>query len=306
MTATVTQDYAEHPTELDAELAACGILYMQDVSLEKRLCDLTNQYVVQWNKLVTETVPTDVWVRAAHIKAMAKHARQTIFVLDADESGLARVQAYAYRTIEGEGQGTWEKGCVDPISTPKAVQVLQDLIGEGILPIVLVLRWRELGNHFQVITYDPERYAFYSSQPMVMAQRRNTIYSRFGWVQLDYSLTNPELKAKLASTQLRAIRKAAKDKIKVGKITRLSHQSKGRIKKADQSLRLGSVLDSVDLTLEQKGSTGQVHGADTDTIGETLAQPETHKEVMVDDGTCVAEEDKVAPGDMGMGGCTTR
>jgi len=42
-------------------------------------------------------VPMHFWVRPAHIKAMAMHARETVYVLDVQDSGRAWMQAYAYQ-----------------------------------------------------------------------------------------------------------------------------------------------------------------------------------------------------------------
>ncbi|KAG2970568.1 hypothetical protein PC118_g16789 [Phytophthora cactorum] len=50
-------------------------------------------------KSVDALVHKSFWVRAAHLKAMAMHAREQVFVLDVSPNGAARIQMYAYRDL---------------------------------------------------------------------------------------------------------------------------------------------------------------------------------------------------------------
>lgn len=82
MLATLKDEMTLHPEELNVELEASGIRSLGNAEQSRRFCALGNHYAAQRNKSVNSVVPTHFWVRPAHIKGMAIHARETIYVLD--------------------------------------------------------------------------------------------------------------------------------------------------------------------------------------------------------------------------------
>uniref|UniRef100_H3GPT9 OTU domain-containing protein n=1 Tax=Phytophthora ramorum TaxID=164328 RepID=H3GPT9_PHYRM len=210
MVATLEEEMKLHPYQLEVELDASGIRPLTSASRAERLCALVNHYVLQRQKSVKTAVPMHYWVRPAHIKAMAIHARETIYVLDVDDQGTARAQAYAYCSTSHNGEDAFETGTNQPIPTLQAMTMLEEIVAEGILPPVLVLRWRESGNHFQAITYDRNRYNSYVQQLTTLAPIRNAILSKHGWPALDYIQYEQASIAKVATRELKAMRKAAK------------------------------------------------------------------------------------------------
>lgn len=61
------------------------------------------------------------------------------------------MQAYAYYEMEINDVEAVETGTVVSLPTPEASNLLEEPIATGTLPIVLILEWRDTGNHFQVI-----------------------------------------------------------------------------------------------------------------------------------------------------------
>lgn len=66
------------------------------------------------------------WVRTAHLKAMAMHAREQLFVLDVDQDGVARMQAYAHRELNLNEEEAVQTGTVTTIPTSAASTLLQE------------------------------------------------------------------------------------------------------------------------------------------------------------------------------------
>ncbi|EGZ09065.1 hypothetical protein PHYSODRAFT_400484, partial [Phytophthora sojae] len=163
MIANLADEAQLHPKEVMVEISASGCQGDQTAPIQEQLCALANHYVAQRQKSVKTQVPLQYWVRSAHIKAMAMHARETIYVLDVQTSGMARMQAYAYFDEHHQDEDIVETGSVQAVATHEAIELMQDLVGAGILPPVMILRWQDTTNHFQAITYDNERYACYAN-----------------------------------------------------------------------------------------------------------------------------------------------
>ncbi|KAE9197558.1 hypothetical protein PF004_g19796 [Phytophthora fragariae] len=210
MLATLEEEMRLHMNDLDVELEASGIRSLNGAPVAKRICALANHYVAQRQKSVKAAVPMHFWVRPAHIKAMAIHARETIYVLDVDEHGTTRAQAYAYNSIALHGEDSFDSGTNQTMPTQEAMELLEELVVGGILPPVLVLRWRETGNHFQAITYDADRYDSYVKQLTTLVPRRNAILEKYGRSAMDYIQYDPEGTTKAAARSLKVIRKQAK------------------------------------------------------------------------------------------------
>lgn len=210
MVATLDDEMRLNPLDLNVELEASGIRSLDNATRGERICALANHYVAQRQKSVKTAVPMHFWVRPAHIKAMAIHARETIYVLDVDEQGNARAQAYAYRSIALEEDDAFESGTNLIIPTQQAMQILEEMVAEGILPPVLVLRWRKTGNHFQAVTYDGDRYDCYIKHLKKLASVRNAVLVKNGLPELDFIQYDPESTAKAATRELKALRKATK------------------------------------------------------------------------------------------------
>ncbi|KAE9214468.1 hypothetical protein PF002_g17664 [Phytophthora fragariae] len=189
MVATFVEEVRLHPENLDAELEQSGIRSLQAVPQEVRICALANHYAAQRAKSVKSAASTHFWVHPSHTKGMAIHARETIYVLDVDAVGNARMQAYAYSSV-----ALPEDDCFDT----------------GILPPVLVLRWQVTGNHFQAVVYDDERYEGYLRNLTELSKRRNDIVAKHGWAKMDFIQYNAVKTAKAVTKQLRLLRKASK------------------------------------------------------------------------------------------------
>ncbi|KAE9149001.1 hypothetical protein PF006_g6478 [Phytophthora fragariae] len=184
MVATFVEEVRLHPENLDAELEQSGIRSLQAVPQEVRICALANHYAAQRAKSVKSAASTHFWVHPSHTKGMAIHARETIYVLDVDAVGNARMQAYAYSSV-----ALPEDDCFDT---------------------VLVLRWQVTGNHFQAVVYDDERYEGYLRNLTELSKRRNDIVAKHGWAKMDFIQYNAVKTAKAVTKQLRLLRKASK------------------------------------------------------------------------------------------------
>ncbi|KAF1795408.1 hypothetical protein GQ600_18530 [Phytophthora cactorum] len=131
-------------------LAGGGNMRREGMRIIEPLCAATN-------KSVKTAVSTHLWVRHAHLKGMAIHAREKIYVLDVGTNGTASAQAYAYTSIQLSNDDSFDSGTAHPMQSRGALQFLPELIGGGILSPVFVLRWQDTGNLFQAVTYDKER-----------------------------------------------------------------------------------------------------------------------------------------------------
>jgi len=100
MLANLADEMTLHPHDLPVEADASGCPVQGHSTHAERLCALANHYVAQRDKSVNGRVPMHFWVRPAHIKAMATHARETVYVLDVHDNGMAWMQAYAYHDVE--------------------------------------------------------------------------------------------------------------------------------------------------------------------------------------------------------------
>ncbi|GMF15829.1 unnamed protein product [Phytophthora fragariaefolia] len=143
----------------------------------------------------------------SHIKAMTIHARETIYVLEVQTNDMARIQAYAYGDRPLKTGKSIQTGTINRLSTTTGLQLLQELISSGILPIVLVLRWKPSDNHFQAVTYDPEGYRCYSDQLEHLVNKRNQIIVNYGGQILDGEPYDRIETAKAAAKVLKAMRK---------------------------------------------------------------------------------------------------
>lgn len=89
------------------------------------------------------------------------HAREMVFVLDVSEDDNARLQGYAYHEMTHDDGTTVETGTVEALPTELGSHLLKDLVRAGTLPVVMILRYRSTGNHYQAITYDQARFTEY-------------------------------------------------------------------------------------------------------------------------------------------------
>ncbi|EEY52922.1 uncharacterized protein PITG_19622 [Phytophthora infestans T30-4] len=67
------------------------------------------------------------------------------------------------------------------------------------------------GNHYQAVTYDPERYQTYTDQWKELTERRNIILIKYGGRALDAEPFDGDKTAKAATKELKSIRRADKD-----------------------------------------------------------------------------------------------
>ncbi|KAF4148956.1 hypothetical protein GN958_ATG01872 [Phytophthora infestans] len=210
MLANLQDEFAAYPSDLDTELEESGIRTPKDSPFEVRACGLANHYVAQRNKSIKATVSTHYWVRPAHLKGMAIHARQPIYVLDVEEDGRARMQAYSYKRMRGRAGDLFDSGVAQLLTTTVATEMLQDLMAAGILPAILILRWQEQGNHFQAVNDGPERFERYSGQMVEIALRRSEILLKHGIAALDNIQRDQERLTATTAKVLRELRRASK------------------------------------------------------------------------------------------------
>ncbi|GMF34630.1 unnamed protein product [Phytophthora fragariaefolia] len=221
MTANLSEEMKLHPEELEVELRASGCHAAVQGEQVQQLCALANHLATQRDKTVKAQVPLHFWVRPSHLKALAMHARETIYALYV-YNDQARIQAYAYHEVETGTGDMMEIGTVCPIPTQQAMDLLADLIAADIRPPVMVLRWRSSGNHFQAVQYQPDAHANY-----------------------DEVMT-----AKAAAKSLANIRKGAR--------VRQEEKNKQRIQDGEEVLRVTdkSKTRSADEQLEKEGVEG--------------------------------------------------
>ncbi|KAE8995356.1 hypothetical protein PF010_g17757 [Phytophthora fragariae] len=181
-----------------------------DTTVEEMTSHLAAHYVAQRKKSVKGPVPMHYWVRLAHTKGMAMHAREPIYVLDVPASGNARMQVNAYEDQALPEGDAIQTGTIAPLVTHSALQLMQALVQEGILPTVLILRWKETGNHFTGVVYDQERFNRYSRHLDRLNSRRNEIQVQFLGTATDPDPYDPLKTAKAALRELKVIKKAAK------------------------------------------------------------------------------------------------
>lgn len=90
------------------------------------------------------------------------------------------------------------------LTTSAAINLLQELIAAGILPLVMILQRRDTENHFQSITYDQDRYKCYNQQYEGLLPVRNAILQRHGMKALDGVPYDAGKTLKAAARELKA------------------------------------------------------------------------------------------------------
>ncbi|KAF1795401.1 hypothetical protein PC128_g10257 [Phytophthora cactorum] len=141
---------------------------------------------------------------------MYMHARELLFVLDATPNGSARVQMCAYYDKPILPTESVETGTVVAIPTDIAKRFIKDLITEGTLPLVLILRWRENGNHFQAVTYSKDKHQQYVLQIELVTEIRNRVSLKHGGRSLDSQPYDHMKTARAAAQELKSFRRRIK------------------------------------------------------------------------------------------------
>jgi hypothetical protein len=104
------QDEAKlHHDEMRIEVEACVGSKRNLMTDAEKVCVVANHLAEQRVKTVRAAVPMHFTVRLMHLKAMAIHARKTIYVLDALEDGQARFQAFAYHNVRTLMANGWKQ-----------------------------------------------------------------------------------------------------------------------------------------------------------------------------------------------------
>ncbi|OWZ06229.1 hypothetical protein PHMEG_00021548 [Phytophthora megakarya] len=124
MLTTLTKEADLEPQEFEVELQASGLATDAHTSFEQSCSLLAQHYVAQRKKSVKTNVQGKYWFRTAQLKAMAKHARLPIFVLDVDGNNMARMQVYTYRKVTTRVGGDVEIGVVHSAPTQKALALV--------------------------------------------------------------------------------------------------------------------------------------------------------------------------------------
>ncbi|KAE8957403.1 hypothetical protein PR002_g31180 [Phytophthora rubi] len=142
---------------------------------------------------------------------MAQHARETIYVLDVQSDGQARMQAYAFHEVEAAPNMKIETGTVCPVPTEQALSLLRDLVAARITPPVMVLRWNGTGNHFQAINYQAAEHEHYATNIAALSLKRNEILIEHGWKALDAIEYDEDKTGRAAAQTIKAVRRAARE-----------------------------------------------------------------------------------------------
>ncbi|KAE8983765.1 hypothetical protein PF010_g17413 [Phytophthora fragariae] len=210
MIANLVDDAQLHPTQLDVETKASEAKLLAGAAQEDKIQAVADIDVAQRKKSVKASVPYTMWVRPAHVKGVAMHVRESIYVLDVQEDNSTQLQLYAYQDIELPSGDTIESGTVTEMNNLDGIRLLQELIRAGIHPLVLIVKWQKKGNHFQAVTYDRERYEYYADHMAELVTIRNEILVSFGGLAMDAVPYDTSMTANAVKKELVAIRKAVK------------------------------------------------------------------------------------------------
>jgi len=211
MIANVADETKLHPEEMRAEALACGAQADTEMSDTEHGYTVAKHLAAQRAKSVKAAVPMNCWVRPMHLKAMAMHARETLYVLDVDDTDRARMQAYAYHNVLDRDGDELETGTVCPIPTVHAMALLADLVEAGIRPPVMILRWSQTGNHFQAVNYLHADHANYAKNIATLANARSKILEEHGWKSMDTIEYDPAKTAAYAAATLTRLRRRVTD-----------------------------------------------------------------------------------------------
>ncbi|KAG1709906.1 hypothetical protein DVH05_016920 [Phytophthora capsici] len=231
---------------------------------------------------------------------MVMHARQNVYVLDVDPVGTTRMQAYSSRTVQGRDGDSFES--VHHIPTTTALTLLKELTGAGILPLVLVLRWRSDGNHFQAVTYEEEKYKNYSRRQQELESLRIAILAKHQCKSPNMAQRDPEGLAKIAAKVLRELRKASKDwqdSMTLSIPTLLEREDGGEALKHNDTLTSMGTQGLIVLPEEAKGSHREVQHQQVTEIrmmGKSVCNGSTAQEEILESDKaheiCTDEQDK--------------
>ncbi|KAG1706309.1 hypothetical protein DVH05_001457 [Phytophthora capsici] len=198
------------------------------------------------------------WVRPEHIKAMAMHAREMVFVLDVPHEENARIQAYGYQDVVLPDKTAIETGVVFTLPSHIGADILRELTAAGTLPIIMVLHYSNMGNHYQAVTYEPMRYQAYTEQWRELTDRRNSILVKYGGWALDAEPYDADKLAKAATKELKTLRRAAKEAKLTKPIRELPHVKKefdsGNKIVDDQKLTDSDTCEPTQREQDQQGS----------------------------------------------------
>ncbi|KAI9988714.1 hypothetical protein PInf_022172 [Phytophthora infestans] len=210
MIANVADEFKVHPAEMESALAAAGKTIINKDSAEEKFCALANHYADQRNKSVKSSVPMNYWVRPDHIKAMAMHAREMVFVLDVVHEDNVRLQVYGYQDWGLTDNTATETGVVSTMPSHIGTDILRELTAAGTLPLIMVLHYSKAGNHYQAVTYEPKRYEVYTDKWKELTSQRNRVLTKYEGRALDAEPYDSDKLAKAATKELKALRRAAK------------------------------------------------------------------------------------------------
>ncbi|KAG1712695.1 hypothetical protein DVH05_000435 [Phytophthora capsici] len=210
MIANLVDEAEVHEADFVAAVEAIGKDIPMQAPKAEKLKALANHYADQRNRSTKAFVPMNYWVRPEHIKAMAMHAREMVYVLDVLQDENTRLQVYGYNDVELPDKTVIESGMVMPLPSQKGADLLRDLIAAGTLPIIMILRYSGTGNHYQAVTYEATRYQEYTERWRELTESRNNIITKYGGRGLDPEPYDPDKTARAAARELKAIRREAK------------------------------------------------------------------------------------------------
>ncbi|KAF1795135.1 hypothetical protein GQ600_5294 [Phytophthora cactorum] len=129
---------------------------------------------------------------------------------DVLKDDTVRMQGYAYKDIPLDADHTVETGTVQAIPTDAGQLLIKDLVKEGTLPLMLVLRHLTSGNHYQAVTYPKEKFGEYARNWKDLTSKRNAVIITFGGCSLDPIPYDAQKTAQAAAQQLKKMRSATK------------------------------------------------------------------------------------------------
>ncbi|KAG7381117.1 10 kda heat shock protein [Phytophthora pseudosyringae] len=110
--ANLIEERKLHPDTVEADLISSGCHSVLKGTWEEKINALAKHYAAQRDKSVRGHVFKNFWVGPAHTKALAQHARETIYVIDVQLDKQTSIQAYGYHDVATESGETLETGTV--------------------------------------------------------------------------------------------------------------------------------------------------------------------------------------------------
>ncbi|EGZ25354.1 hypothetical protein PHYSODRAFT_297047 [Phytophthora sojae] len=127
-------------------------------SMDQKLLAIASALSRVRNYSVNCEAPLSDWVRTVQLQAMATYLREPLFVIDELETGQTFVHCHAYAKAKPTHGGNYEQSKTFLLDKASAQSLFSAMRAASVPPTVLILRHQATGNHFNAVTYPPERY----------------------------------------------------------------------------------------------------------------------------------------------------